>query len=75
MIVWMATLRRGLTYHYKRPDEDKTVCGKFMGRSGDERGHRLPVIRAVDDWAARECAQCSGSYAVTKPPQVTSWRR
>lgn len=75
MIVWMATLRRGLTYHYKRPAEPVTICGRFMGRPGDERGHRLPVVRAVDDYAAKECAQCSGSYAVTKPPIVGSGRK
>ena len=74
MIVWMSTLRRGLSYHYRRPDEPKTVCGRFMGREGDERGHHLPVIRAVDDYAAKECPHCAGSFPVTKPPQVKSWR-
>ena len=67
MIVWMSTLRRGLSFHFERPDEPKTVCGRFMGRPGDERGHRLPRMRALD-LGARPCEACvQDGTAGTRP--------
>lgn len=70
MIVWMSTLRRGLTYHHRLAGERKTVCGRFIGAPAlpPERGYLLGRIEAMDLYGAQECGQCSGaSYGESRP--------
>lgn len=55
MIVYLRALRKGVTWHRLGANERFTVCG--LARSLVEP---LPIVRAVDDYAARECMSCRG---------------
>lgn len=68
MKVWLAALRTGISYHDIAPSGRTTRCGRYMGESPEqlEHGHVLPVVRAVDDWAAKSCKACEGQT----PPRI-----
>lgn len=61
MNVWVAVKRAGIDYHLI--DGNSTARERFIGHllTGDEptRGFVLPIIRAVDDYAAHVCPRCA----------------
>ncbi len=61
-MVWMADLRRGTSYHQLTNNAHWTVCGRYIGPlvegTRHQHGHVLPIVRAVDDYAAKPCEQC-----------------
>lgn len=62
MIVYLRALRRGVTYHHLHDNGRFTKCGQPLNRV-----QPLPIVRAVDDYAARECKQCSGDAVRVEP--------
>lgn len=76
MKVWLSTLRRGIAWHTIQQDGRKTVCGRYIGPSTDNpaHGHVLPIVRAVDDYAAAQCSICAGRANTVEPTVVRSRR-
>ena len=62
MIVYLRALRKGVTWHRLHHNGRFTVCGVPRGKV-----EPLPIVRAVDDYAARECKQCSGDAVRVEP--------
>lgn len=75
MIVWMSTLRKGVSYHLLDSGK-RTKCGKYVGWTEDadppKKGHVLPIVRAVDDFAAHVCGTCAGTAVKVEPPSARS---
>jgi hypothetical protein len=65
VIVYLRALRKGITYHHLAANERFTKCGQPVSRV-----QPLPIIRAVDDYAARECKQCNGDAVRVEPLPV-----
>jgi hypothetical protein len=74
MKVWLASLRRGISYHGIAESGRVTTCGRFFGVNPDAtpaKGHVLPIVRAVDDYAAVACRACDGQRT---PPRILPGR-
>jgi len=68
MHVWMSALRKDSAWHTIGPNGRKTVCGGYIGTPTQvEHGHVLPIVRAVDDYAAKQCATCAGDAVRIDP--------
>lgn len=67
MIVYLRALRKGVTWHRLADSERFTKCGQPISRVT-----ALPIVRAVDDYAARECKQCSGDAVRVEPLPIAA---